>query len=244
MTLTTTKDAAGIRAVLFDLDGTLVDVEMPRFIPAYVAALGRQFLDRAPLARFAQVALQTVHALVHVEDGGCSNEERFLASLERHLGISPEMYRERLAAFCQDGLTELAPMVEPVPESRSLIDACLERGLPVVIATNPVFARPVIDARLEWGGIADYDFEFVTTLENSRFCKPSPRYFLDLAARLGVAPSECLMVGNDTGHDLAATLIGMPTFLVDTWPVEREESFEPDYRGGHGELLRFLEENI
>ncbi|NIQ93682.1 MAG: HAD family hydrolase [Desulfuromonadales bacterium] len=240
--MTSKFDPAAIRAVLFDLDGTLIDVEMPRFIPAYVAGLGRHFLDCVPLHQFARVALQTVHALVHVEDGGCSNEERFLGALERHLGVGPELYRQRLAAFCEDGLTELAPLVGAVPEARSLVETCLERDLPVVIATNPVFSRSVIDARLDWGGLGDFDFELVTTLENSRFCKPSPRYFLDLASELGVAPSECLMVGNDTGHDLAACSIGMPTFLVDTWAVEREESFAPDYRGGHGELLRFLQQ--
>ena len=235
-------DINAIRAVLFDLDGTLVQVEMTRFIPAYVTGVGRHFLDRVPLPKFAQVALQAVYSLVHFEDGSRSNEERFLGALERNLDIPPDLYRERLADFCKDGLGELAPLVGTVPEARSLVDICLERDLPVVIATNPVFSRSVINARLGWGGLNDYEFAGVTTLENSRFCKPSPRYFLDLADSLGVAPSQCLMVGNDTGHDLAASRVGMPTFLVETWTVDREESFIPDYRGSHEELLQFLQQ--
>ncbi len=51
------------------------------------------------------------------------------------------------------------------------------------------------------------------------------------------------MVGNDTEHDLAAREVGIATFLVDTWLVDRLDGrFETDFRGGHADLLRFLEE--
>jgi hypothetical protein len=48
------------------------------------------------------------------------------------------------------------------------------------------------------------------------------------------------MVGNDTEHDLSATRVGIKTFLVDTWLIDRGTDFAPDYRGGHLDLYRFL----
>ena len=111
-----------------------------------------------------------------------------------------------------------------------------------MIATNPVFPRSVVEARLAWGGLDDFPFHLVTSYENSRFCKPSPAYFEDVLAQTGLAPDECLMVGNDTEHDLAARHAGIPTYLVDTWLIDRlEGEFHADFRGCHKDLLSFLQ---
>jgi len=48
------------------------------------------------------------------------------------------------------------------------------------------------------------------------------------------------MVGNDTEHDLSASHLGMTTFLVDTWLIDRRPEFVPDFRGSHLDLFRFL----
>ena len=52
---------------------------------------------------------------------------------------------------------------------------------------------------------------------------------------------ECLMVGNDSRHDLAARDVGIPTFLVDTWLIDRcQGDFTADLRGDHSFLLDFI----
>jgi hypothetical protein len=49
------------------------------------------------------------------------------------------------------------------------------------------------------------------------------------------------MVGNDTEHDLGARSAGIPTFLVDTWLLDRANGhYVTDFRGGHLDLFRFL----
>ncbi len=50
------------------------------------------------------------------------------------------------------------------------------------------------------------------------------------------------MVGNDTEHDLAAAQVGIPTFLVETWMIDRlDGAFQSDMRGDHDGLLEFLQ---
>ena len=62
----------------------------------------------------------------------------------------------------------------------------------------------------------------------------------DLLAQLELPPQACLMVGNDSCHDLAAGQVGMPTCLLTTWRIDREPVFVADWEGGHPELLEYL----
>jgi len=232
-----------IRAIFFDLDGTLLEVEMDRFIPAYLRGLSGHLAEEGGSpGEIARLLLSTTGELLRGGNGHDSNEEAFLAALQQRLGIDREAFARRLGDYCADGLTALAPLTRPIPLARPILQTCFERGLTVAVATNPVFPRPVVDARLRWGQLDDFPFRQVTTIENSRHCKPDPRYFADLMDALGVVPAECVMVGNDALQDLAARRVGIATFLVDTYLVPRSSRREPpaDFRGGHEELLEFV----
>ncbi len=230
-----------LRAVFFDLDGTLLQVEMGEFIPAYIDGLSGWFSDLSGRELFSRTVLAATRALLVADDPRTTNQELFHAALHNRLGIDGELFGERLGRFCADGLSRLAPLVRPLPLARTILRRCFERGLTVVIATNPVFPRAIVDARLDWGGLGDFPFHLVTSFENSRYCKPHQGYFEDLLGHFGLAPRECLMVGNDTEHDLAASQLGIPTFLVDTWMVDRlGGAWQADFVGGHGDLDRLL----
>ena len=64
--------------------------------------------------------------------------------------------------------------------------------------------------------------EFYTTYENINYCKPNPAYFKEVASRLGIEPSECLMVGNDAVDDIAAEKAGMKVFLLTDCLINKE----------------------
>ncbi len=234
--------ADAVKGILFDLDGTLLQVEMKKFIPAYVAGLASCFEDVADRHLFGEVMLASTMALLRNSEGSRSNEDLFLESLNRHLGIERELFNRRLQHYCDNGLLQLTPLVQPLDLSRRILERCFKRGLKVVLATNPVFPRAVIEARLQWGGLLDFPFELVTSYENCRYCKPHPGYFTDILDQVGLAAKECVMVGNDTDHDLSAHRAGMATFLVDTWVVDRGKgAYTADFRGGHLDLFRFVE---
>ena len=72
--------------------------------------------------------------------------------------------------------------------------------------------------------------------------KPSRFMAEAIIGLVGLPPERCLMVGNDTTQDLSAAAIGIETFLVDTWVVEREGgAWDSDHRGDHSALQRFLQ---
>lgn len=236
------ESCSKVKGVLFDLDGTLLQVEMREFIPAYIAGLAKHFPEVPDPAAFTLAIKDSIRALLASDAGASSNEEFFLTTLGRQLGLDATVCGERVRRYCANGMAGLESLVRPLALARDILSRCFEHGLKVVVATNPVFPRPLVEARLRWAQIDDFPFDYVTTFDNSRYCKPHPGYFRDVLGQLGLAPEECLMVGNDTEHDLGARAAGIPTFLVDTWLLDRAKGeYVTDYRGSHGELLHFLD---
>ncbi len=236
-----TRDLKTVRAILFDLDGTLLNIEMNAYILGYAEGLARCFADLTNRCTFANALMTSAFDLLNSDDDSQTNEEFFLGRMSQRLGISPDIFKARLEIYYYDGLQHLAPLVRPFPLSRRILGHCFDNNLQVVIATNPVFPRPVVDARLDWGRLGGFPFHMVTSYENCRFCKPHPGFFRDILNARGLQPDEALMVGNDAEYDLPARNAGIPTFLLDTCPGSlRPPGMQPDFRGNHQDLLQLI----
>ena len=83
-----------------------------------------------------------------------------------------------------------------------------------MLATNPFFPAIATHKRVRWAGLEPEEFAFITTYENSSYCKPNLEYFRQLLDALGLQPEECVMVGNDALEDTAAAQLGIPVFLL------------------------------
>lgn len=230
-----------IEAILFDLDGTLLNVEMDAYISGYVRGLARYFSDLANRCRFADTVVTTAFDLLKADQGEQTMEELFLALLEERLGIDGDLFRNRLNLYCDNGLHHLAPLVRPFPLARQILQYCFDNGIRVIIATNPVFPLPVVEARLKWGRLDDFPFELITSYENSRYCKPHRQYFLDILHSQGLNSQQTIMVGNDTEYDLPAQQAGLTTFLLDTCLIDRQNRLaHADFCGSHQDLLELV----
>ena len=119
----------------------------------------------------------------------------------------------------------LREMTTPVDGAAELIRRLLESKLLVAIATNPIYPQRAVMRRLAWAGLIDIapDFAFITHSENMRFAKPERAYYAELAARLGVEPDECLVIGDSASNDIApARDLGMSA-----WQVSVETGLSP-----------------
>lgn len=74
----------------------------------------------------------------------------------------------------------------------------------VILATNLIFPPNGVATRLSWLGLKPADFDFVTSYENSRFCKPNPHYYQEILLSQGLQAENCLMIGNDVDEDVIA----------------------------------------
>lgn len=242
----TSSAIASIKAVLFDLDGTLLRVQMAEFIPRYIQGLAQCCVEVVAPKKFEQAMLSAIRSLIRFcGDGQLTNEQRLFSILQQQLNVPETVLQQAFAAYRHNGMEELQGLVKSIPLARVIVNDCLQQQIPVVLATNPVFPEFMISARLEWAGLGDLHFEHVTSYENSYYCKPQSGYFQAIAEQIGIEPQHCLMVGNDTQHDLAAVAVGMQTFLVDTWVVAREGAAWPcQHRGDHLLLQQFLQETL
>ena len=118
-----------------------------------------------------------------------------------------------------------------------------EKDIRVVLATNPIFPAVATENRMGWAGLSPEDFEFYTTYESCRFCKPNPKYYEDIVEKLGVDAKKCLMVGNDVEEDMIAETLGMKVFLLTDCLINKESADISAYpHGDFEELIKFLQD--
>ncbi len=231
-----------ITTVLFDLDGTLLPMDQDVFIKAYFKGLSKKLI---PLGYNPEVLVNTVlkgTGAMIANTGERTNKEVFWdvftdvygnAAME-HLPVFDEFYLNEfndVKAVC--GFDRRADMT---------VKLVKRLGLRTSLATNPLFPPEATENRIKWAGLDSDDFDLVTTYDNSRYCKPSLHYYEEICEKLGVVPSECLMVGNDVGDDMVAKKLGMKVFLLTDNLINSHVDDVSEYHSGSfGELVGYIE---
>ena len=146
-----------------------------------------------------------------------SNTEIIAATLAAELAMTRRQTDETLDEFYATAHDQLRRISQPMPLARTLVECLLGQNLVVAIATNPLFPEAAVMQRLDWAGLADLapQFRYITHSGNSHFIKPSPAYYAELAARVGVEPDEALMIGDNLSNDIEpARAIGIAAWHV------------------------------
>ena len=202
------------KAILFDMDGTLLPMDADTFTKGYFKTLYLRVAKYGIDAKdFAAAMWEGVAAMVK-NDGSMTNEERFWK-------VFPEIMGERALAdmplfedFYANEFNNAKSVCGFNPKAAETVTLCKSLGLRTVLATSPLFPAVATRARAGWAGLSFEDFELVTTYENSTTCKPNPAYYLEVCRKCGMEPTECLMVGNDAIEDMIAETVGMKVFLL------------------------------
>jgi HAD superfamily hydrolase (TIGR01509 family) len=186
-------------AYLFDCDGTIVD-SMPHHYIAWKQALGEWGC--------------TLDEDLFYSWGGKPPVE-IIASLNQMHGL--KMPTEAVAERKESLYYSLLPQLKPVPEVLAHIDA--QRGrIPFAVVSGST--RESIVKSLTTVGLLDR-FSILVGSEDYARSKPAPDAFLTAAARLGIAPKDCLVFEDTDMGIQGATAAGMASVRV---PQPRERS--------------------
>ncbi len=183
---------ARLHAVLFDLDGTLID-SAPDLAGAGNELRAARGLEPLPYARFRPLVGTGARGMVKValdvdpdHPHFIDLRDEFLARYEARMTIETEVFAD----------------VRPV------LDALRERGMPWGIVTNKArrFTTPLVKA-------LGLDREAVTIVsgDTTPHSKPHPAPLLEAARQMGVAPEACVYVGDDLRDVQAGRAAGMRT---------------------------------
>lgn len=230
-----------IKVVLFDLDGTLLPMDQEKFIEAYFGGLVKKLM---PFGYEPKQLINGIGAGIKAmvtNDGSVTNEEVFWKSFSAIVGERVKEDEEIFLDFYQNEFQEVKHSCGYEEASRKVLDALKEKGVRIVLATNPLFPSIATESRIRWAGLFPEDFELYTTYENSSFCKPNPKYYEEILKKIGVSAEECVMVGNDVTEDMVAQTLGMQVFLLTDCLINKEDKDISKYpNGGFDALMEFL----
>ncbi|HHY95530.1 MAG TPA: HAD family hydrolase [Firmicutes bacterium] len=232
----------GVTALLFDLDGTLLGLDIDAFLPVYFQALVRRFDGIMPGHLLLDSVNKATFTMIGDRDRSRCNRDAFWGDFLPRVPLPGDKLEPIFAGFYQEDFPTLRYLARPLPEARALLQRAVDRGYTLVLATNPVFPREAVYERMRWGNIHDIPFALVTTYENMHACKPQLEYYEEILDVLKLAPEQCLMVGNDVQEDLVASLLRIRTYLVEG-PYLRDQGeprYEPYLRGSLDALAALL----
>ncbi len=213
-----------IKAVLFDLDGTLLPMDQDIFIKAYFKGLATKL---APYGYEPERLIKAIwvgtEAMIR-NDGRSTNEtvfwDTFCSVYDEKARADEPLFRE----FYENDFPKVKEVCGFSPVVKKIIQNLKDKGIKTVLATNPIFPAIATEQRIQWAGLEPSNFEIYTTYENINYSKPNPKYYLEILKRLDLSPEECLMVGNDVGDDMVAEDLGMQVFLLTDCLINKTEN--------------------
>jgi HAD superfamily hydrolase (TIGR01549 family) len=203
-----------IEAVLFDLDGTLLDIDIATFMPHYLQALAGNLAHLADPERLIQAMLGATQHMIDRRDRQETNEVAFWRAFASLLPGPVAAIRTGAAEYYATRYDQLQPLTRPHAGAHDVVQRVLALGRQAVVATNPLFPRAALTRRVRWAGLIPDVFAFITAYEDMHATKPHGDYYLEIAGRLGVSPERCLMVGDDAAMDRPAATVGMRFFHI------------------------------
>lgn len=201
-----------IQAVLFDLDGTLVD-----------SMWVWRDIDIIYLGKFGLTLPESLQAEIE----GKSFSETAVYIKERFdIPDTVEEMKAEWNRLAWDKYTHEVPLKKGAGE---FLNHCKEKGIRLGIATSN--SRELVDNIIKVHGLSDYFTGVVTGCEVERG-KPSPDIYLEAAKRCGVEPSACLVFEDIIPGIMAGRAAGMKVCAVEdeySLPQEAEKRRLADY---------------
>lgn len=229
------------KAILFDLDGTLLPMDQDAFVKVYFEELSRAVCPLGYEKRQLVDGIWKGTGAMIQNDGRASNEDVFWKAFAALLGDGVLDLKDRFESFYQNEFHRARQETRQNPRAREAVRLARARADLVILATNPLFPACGVKTRLSWVGLDLADFDLVTTYENSTYCKPNPMYFAEILQKVGVSPHDCLMIGNDVAEDMAACKeLGIETYLVTDCLLDHGLAVDQLKRGTFSELVAYL----
>lgn len=231
-----------LNTIIFDLDGTLLPMDMDIFLKQYFQELGSKFKDYFSVEELTSHIWASTSFMIKNKDPMITNEEAFFSDFFQRVSHSPEIINPLFEDFYINDFKKITPVTRKEASIQEAVAILKQKGYSLAVATNPIFPQLAINQRIEWAGFSIEDFEFITSFEKMHFCKPNIEFYQEVLDAIGKPPEACMMVGNDVEEDMVAGLLGIKTYLIEDCMISRGETRNNvDAAGSYSEFLTFVQ---
>ena len=226
------------RAVFFDLDGTLLPMEIEEFLVVYFKAIGAFVAKHGLDPQAFTKALQAGTKAMMKHDGTITNAEAYWNTFYELIGESEIDWQKLLMEFYNQEFAAIGKDVQANPAVKQALDILEAKGYTLLLTTMPMFPPEAVCHRLAWAGVDAHYFKRLTSYDNSTSTKPKLDYYAENLAACGLSGEDVLMVGNNTVEDLAAMQLGCDAFLVTDHLLDPTGNFDLS-TVKHGSMAEF-----
>ncbi|WP_139653615.1 HAD family hydrolase [Raoultibacter phocaeensis] len=202
------------RAIFFDLDGTLLPMDLGEFMQSYFERLAGYVAAHGVDPETFTAGLKAGIKAMASHDDSRLNSEAYWEAFFTIVDEGAADWIPLVSEFYERDFGEIGRGVVADPDAARAVSALRSKGYPLVLATMPMFPLAAVKWRLRWAGIDPSAFSRITNYENSTSVKPKLAYYAENLRAAGLDGSDVLMVGNNTLEDLACLDLGMDAYLV------------------------------
>lgn len=232
-----------MKTVFYDLDGTLLPMDMDEFMRAYFGNLARKLIPYGYTKEQLFTSIMAGTECMVRNDGSMTNEEAFWKYFCKAVNCT-EADKEKFTDFYNNEFDNVKSSCGFNPFVPEMIAEVKKLGIKQVLATNPIFPEIATRKRIQWAGLSPEDFDCFTTYENCHYAKPNLGYYEELLKKTGTDPKECIMVGNDVDEDMVAAKLGMKVFLVTDYMLNKHNKDINEFpHGDFHAALEFIKNN-
>ncbi len=198
-----------IRAVIFDMDGVLIDSE------EYICRAAIEFLATKGVNAKPEDFKPFIGA----------GEDRFIGGVAEKYGLQLDLEQAKKETYTIYGGL-IRGHLGPLPGAIEFIARCRDRGLRLAVASAADLMK--VEINLRQIGCSPETFDAIVTGSDVTHKKPHPEIFLTAAAHLGVPPEECLVVEDAVNGVRAGRAAGCRCLGITT-SFSPEELHEADW---------------
>jgi FMN phosphatase YigB (HAD superfamily) len=226
--------------ILFDLDGTLLPLDMDAYVSGFMKLMaGMDYGVLSHKMASSDVMDKAFGFMMSDKHGDMTNEQAYFFALNEQTGVSFDAAKAFFNKFYSEEFEKLKHTSKCEPISKQIVDDLKLKGYNLVLATNPLFDPTATYQRIAWAGLEKDDFSYITQIDNSCYCKPSPKYYHEVLGKINKKASQCYMIGNNVKEDMVAVTLGLEGFLLTDYLIGNIDEAPICEKGNYSDLLNY-----
>lgn len=225
-----------IQAIFFDIEGTLTNLDMVKFMQNYLGIMAPRFAHILSPDKFSKQLLKSMENVQKDPKPELTVMQALYEDFSKAIGQSVQTLKPIFEEFYTVDFPALRCLVKPNPQGVKVVVNAIQQGFLTALVSNPLMPLVAIQEQIRWTGLTPEQFKVIASLDNLHYSKPSLQFFSEVAEQVGVRPQSCLLVSTHI-DDVICKELGMKFFHVGS---TMESEIQTNYAGQLDDLSRLI----